>query len=132
MRRRTLLKTALSSAALFAAPALVRAEAQTTLRFIPQVDLVYLDPTFTFAYVTRNHAYMVFDTLYGMDSSFKTSPQMVEGHTIENDGKLWNLTLRPWLTWHDGTPVLARDCVASIKRWSARDPFSKTLLLKQR
>ncbi|HEX3951950.1 MAG TPA: ABC transporter substrate-binding protein [Stellaceae bacterium] len=128
MRRRTLLKTALSSAAVLAAPALVRAEAQTTLRFIPQVDLVYLDPTFTFAYVTRNHSYLVFDTLYGMDGSFKTSPQMAEGHTIENDGKLWNLTLRPGLTWHDGTPVLARDCVASIKRWSARDPFGGTLL----
>jgi peptide/nickel transport system substrate-binding protein len=64
---------------------------------------------------------MVFDTLYGQNGSFAASPQMVAGHTTENDGKLWKLTLREGLLWHDGTPVLARDCVASIKRWAKRD-----------
>jgi peptide/nickel transport system substrate-binding protein len=54
----------------------------------------------------------VFDTLYGQDGAFNISPQMLEGHVIENDGKLWKLTLRQGLAWHDGDRVLARDCIA--------------------
>jgi peptide/nickel transport system substrate-binding protein len=125
MRRRNFLA---ATAAGLALPSVVRAQSATTLRFIPQIDLAFLDPHWTTAYVTRNHGYMVFDTLYGMDGSFTVSPQMVEGHTIENDGKLWKLSLRPGLLWHDGTPVLARDCVASIKRWARRDAFGDTLM----
>ena len=129
MRRRSLL-TGLGAATVapLAAPARLRAAQATTLRFIPQIDLVYLDPVYTTPYVTRNHGYMVFDTLCGMDSNFRISPQMLEGHSIESDGRLWNLTLRPGLLWHDGEKVLARDCVASIRRWAKRDPFGASLM----
>jgi peptide/nickel transport system substrate-binding protein len=109
MRRRTFLAASATSLAL---PAAVRAQSATTLRFIPQIDLAYLDPHWTTAYVTRNHGYLVFDTLYGQDGAFNISPQMLEGHIIENDGKLWKLTLRQGLAWHDGDRVLARDCIA--------------------
>ncbi len=83
------------------------------------------------SYETRSHGFMVFDTLYGqagLDQGFMAKPQMVAGHTIENDGKLWTLKLRDGLTFHDGMKVLARDCVASIRRWSARDEFGQTLM----
>ncbi len=126
MRRRTLL-AGLGAAGL-ARPGLVRAAAATTLRFVPQIDLAFLDPHWTTASVTRNHGHMVFDTLYGCDTSYRPTPQMLEGHTTERDGLLWRLTLRPGLLWHDGTPVLARDCVASIRRWAKRDAFGGTLL----
>ncbi len=125
MRRRSFLAT---SAASLALPAAVRAQTATTLRFIPQIDLAYLDPLWTPAYVSRNHGYLVFDTLYGQDGAFNISPQMLEGHAIENDGRLWKLTLRDGLIWHDGERVLARDCVASIKRWSKRDAFGDALI----
>lgn len=71
---------------------------------------------------------MVFDTLYGQNGRFEASPQMVEGHTVENNGLLWKLRLREGLKWHDGEPVLARDCVASIPRWAARDAYGGTLM----
>jgi peptide/nickel transport system substrate-binding protein len=125
MHRRTFIA---AGAAALATPALVRAEAQSTLRFIPQADLTALDPVWTSVYVTRNHAYLVFDTLYGQDSRYGIKPQMVEGHTVEDDGRLWKLTLRPGLVFHDGTPVLARDAVASIRRWARRDAFGSTLM----
>ena len=70
---------------------------------------------------------MVFDTLYGLDDNYKAQPQMVEGHVIENDGKTWKLTLRDGLKFHNGEPVLARDCVASLQRWGKRDTFGQTL-----
>ncbi len=117
------------AAASIAAPRLAGAQNARVMRFIPQIDLAFLDPHFTTAYVTRGHGHLVFDTLYGCDASFKPSPQMLAGHTIENDGKLWNLTLRPGLLWHDGTPVLARDCVASIKRWAKRDALGDALMV---
>ena len=105
MKRRSLLK---SSAAALAAPRLARAEAVRVLKFVPQGDLALLDPVQTPLFVTRNHALLVFDTLYGTDAEWKVQPQMVAGHVVENDGKTWRLTLREGLRFHDGTPVLAR------------------------
>ena len=129
MQRRSILQAAGAGlAASVAGPALVRAQSASTLRFTPQQDLVTLDPVTTTAYATRNHGYMVFDTLYGMDAQFRPSPQMVEGHRVEDDGKRWDLTLREGLFFHDGEKVLAKDCVASLRRWARRDPFGATLL----
>ena len=125
MHRRTLLT---GTAAALALPSIARAAAPRILRFIPQSDLTVLDPVWTTAYVTRNHGFMVFDTLYGLDSNFRATPQMVAGAVKDEGGKEWRLGLRPGLKFHDGTPVLARDCVASIKRWGARDAFGSTLM----
>src|SRR5947209_676590 len=112
MKRRHLLT---AGAASLAMPAILRAQgtpgATQTLKFIPQADLTVLDPHWTTAYVTRNHGFMVFDTLYGTDGQYKPSPQMLAGGSTEDGGKLWRLTLRDGLMFHDGTPVLARDCV---------------------
>jgi peptide/nickel transport system substrate-binding protein len=109
------------------APSIARAASDRVLRFIPQADVTALDPVWSTVYVTRNHAYLVYDTLYGQDSKYQIQPQMVEGHTIENDGKLWRMKLRDGLLFHDNTPVLARDCVASIRRWARRDPLGQTV-----
>src|SRR5215218_9141186 len=125
--RRSLLKAAAAVPAL-SFPGILRAESQTTLRFIPVIDLAFVDPIYSTAQVSRAHGFMVFDTLYGMNTRLEISPQMVEGHSVENDGLLWNLTLREGLRWHDGEKVLARDCVASIRRWARRDAFGDALV----
>ena len=125
LRRRTLLG---GMAAGLAAPSLVRAQSAHTLRFVPFVDLSLLDPIATTATPTRNHAFMVFDTLFGIDAEYRARPQMVAGHVVEADGLVWRLTLRDGLRFHDGAPVLARDCVASIRRWVVRDPFGQALM----
>ena len=108
--------------------------AQTTktriLRYVPQADLTVIDPVMTTAYITRYHATMVWDQLYGIDSKLQPQPQMVAGHTVEDDGRLWTFTLRDNLRFHDGEPVRGRDCVASIKRWAARDPMGQALLAR--
>ena len=128
MERRTLLTGAGAVlAGSIARPALVRAASATTLRFVPYADLALLDPIITTNYVTRTHALMVFDTLYGLDASYRAQPQMVAGHAVEADGLDWRLTLRDGLRFHDGTPVLARDVVASLKRWGQRDAYGGAL-----
>ena len=120
MQRRTVL------AGVLAAPAVGRAAAARVLRFVPQADLAVADPVWTTAYQSRDHGFLVFDTLFGQDDAFQARPQMLEA--AEADGLEWRLRLRPGLLFHDGTPVLARDCVASIRRWGARDGFGQALL----
>lgn len=124
MRRRSFL----AAGAAIAAPRLAAAQNARVLRYVPQSDLVGLDPVWTPTYPTRDHALAVFDTLYGQDAEFRAQPQMVEGATVEQDGRLWSLRLREGLRFHDNTPVLARDCVASINRWAKRDLFGASLV----
>jgi peptide/nickel transport system substrate-binding protein len=124
MRRRRFLSATAATAATLAAPAVRAADAQRPLKFIPQADLALLDPHFAPALVTRNHAYLVYDTLYGVDEAARPQPQMAAGHVVEDDGKTWKITLREGLAFHDGSKVLARDCVASLKRWAKRDVFA--------
>ena len=127
MLRRRLIQGVPLGAMALAAPRVVRAEGASTLRFVPAADLAVLDPILTSAYVTRNHGFMVFDTLYGLDAQLRPQPQMVAGHTVEDGGLTWSFTLRDGLRFHDGTPVLARDVVASIRRWAVRDSFGIVL-----
>ena len=124
MQRRTFLAT---SAAL-ATPMLARAAGGNVLRVVPQTDLAVLDPVWTTTYQSRDHGFMVFDTLFGFDSHYAASPQMADGAVAEDGGRAWRVTLRDGLRFHDGTPVLARDCAASVRRWGARDAFGQALL----
>jgi peptide/nickel transport system substrate-binding protein len=98
-----------------------------TLKFIARTDLRVLDPIWTTAYVSRNHGYMIFDTLFALDSKFKPQPQMVGDYSQSADKLTWKFALRPGLKFHDGTPVHGADCVASIKRWMARDGLGQGL-----
>jgi peptide/nickel transport system substrate-binding protein len=130
MKRRDLLKSTLAGVAALAAPQIVRAEAQKTITFVPHADLASLDPVWTTADITRNFSLAVYDTLYGYDAEFKAQPQMVEGHSTDDDGKQWDLSLRDGLKFHDGSPVLARDCVATIRRWAKRYPMGQALMAR--
>ena len=101
---------------------------QKTLRFIPQADLRSIDPIWTTAYVTRNFGYLVFDTLFALDKDFKPQPQMVDRWTATDDKLTYSFVLRDGLKWHDGQPVRAADCIASIERWGKRDTLGQKLM----
>jgi peptide/nickel transport system substrate-binding protein len=126
--RRAVLVSA--AAAGLARPALAQGERARTLRFIPQADVTVVDPLGTTAYPTRNHGYMCWDTLYGVDRQFRPQPQLAEGHVVEDDGKRWVFTLRDGPTFHDGEKIRAQDAVASIQRWMPKDTHGQTLLAR--
>jgi peptide/nickel transport system substrate-binding protein len=111
-----------------ALPSVARGDGAQVLTVVPQADLAVLDPVWTTTYQTRDHGFLVFDTLYGLDSGFRASPQMAAGAVSEADGKTWRITLRDGLLFHDGSQVLGRDAAASIRRWGARDGFGQSLL----
>ena len=101
------------------------ASAQKVLRAVMHSDVKIVDPIWTTAYITRNHGYMIYDTLFALDSKNEVKPQMVEKVDISADKLTYTLTLRDGLFWHDGPPVTAEDCIASIKRWAAKDTLGQ-------
>ncbi len=110
-----------------AGPWIGAAAQQKVLKFIPQADLRILDPIATTAYITRNHGYMVYDTLFAINDKFEVRPQMVDKHEVSKDGLTYTFTLRDGLKFHDGAPVKSADCIASIERWSKRDALGQKL-----
>ena len=103
------------------------ASSETVLRVIPRSDLKNLDPIWTTAYVTRNHGYMIYDTLFAMDASFTPQPQMVDAWNTTADGLIWTFVLRDGLKFHDGSDVTSQDVVASLNRWGQRDGMGQQL-----
>jgi peptide/nickel transport system substrate-binding protein len=102
------------------------AEAKT-LTAVMHSDLRLLDPIITTAYIQRDFGYMIYDTLLAMDSNFKVQPQMAD-YKISDDKLTYTFTLRDGLKWHDGAPVTAEDCVASLQRWGKRDGMGQKLM----
>ena len=103
------------------------AQPARVLRMVPQANLASLDPIWSTANITRNHGFMVYDTLYGLTADLQPTPQMAAGHSVEDDGRRVAITLRDGLLFHDGEPVLAADAMASLRRWMARNPFGQKL-----
>ncbi|NDG47810.1 MAG: ABC transporter substrate-binding protein, partial [Rhodospirillales bacterium] len=125
MQRRTIFAGA--AAAVLPLPAFSQGAAARTIRVIPQANLTSVDPVWTTAVVTRNHAFMIYDQLCAQDAAGVIRPQMVEGWLVSDDRLTVTFTLRVGLAFHDGERVLAKDAVASIKRWARRDPFMQVL-----
>jgi peptide/nickel transport system substrate-binding protein len=111
-----------------AALAPAHAQAQTTLRVVMHSDLKIVDPIWTTAYITRNHGYMIYDTLFAVDANNEIKPQMIDKWSVSQDQLTWSFTLREGLLFHDGQPVTSEDVVASIRRWGAKDAMGQKLM----
>jgi peptide/nickel transport system substrate-binding protein len=132
MDRRTFLKTAAAAGALatggtLASPAISQRAGARALRLVPHADLANFDPIWTTAYMARNAGLLVWDMLYGVDNKLQPQRQMVESESASPDGLTWTFRLRESLKFHDGEPVLAKDVVASINRWAARDAMGQMI-----
>lgn len=114
-----------SAALLLASPAFAQTK---TIKAVMHSDLKVLDPIWTTANIVRNHGYMVWDTLFAMDEKLVARPQMVDTFSLSPDKLTYTFTLRDGLKWHDGKPVTSEDCIASLKRWGARDTLGLKLL----
>ncbi len=104
------------------------AAAETIVRIVPQADLRNVDPVWTTAAITQNHGYMIYDMLFALDGELQPQPQMVDTWTVSDDDLLWTFTLREGLLFHDGSPVEAKDAVASIQRWSVKRADGQALM----
>ena len=109
-------------------PAIVQAESTRVLRFVPQAAYSAPDPVWTSAIIVATHAFMVWDTLYGVDINLTPHPQMCAGHVVSDGGLTWTFTLRDGLLFHDGGKVRGQDVIASIQRWGQRDTSGQLLL----
>jgi len=116
--------------AVLALPAAAQVDERPALNVLARGPLVSLDPVAQPSYATLDHGYMVYDTLFALDDRLKPQPQMVERHAVSADGLLHMLELRADLAWHDGKPVTAEDCIASIRRWAPSDALGRALLAR--
>ena len=132
--RRAVVGGGLAAGALAASPAIVRARAAVpaarTLRAVMHGDLRSFDPVWTTAVITIYHGAMVYDTLFGMDAEMRPRPQMLSRVAVSEDRKTYRFGLREGLAFSDGSPVTAADCVASVRRWAARDGGGQHLFLR--
>src|SRR5258706_3190820 len=103
------------------------AQTASVLKFVPEANLANFDPIWGTQYVVRNASQLGWEPLYGMDSTLTPRRQMVESEEVSSDGLTWTFKLRSGLKFHDGEPVLAKDCVVSISRWSSRHPMGLAL-----
>jgi len=104
------------------------AQAESVLRVNMHSDLKIVDPIWTTAYMSRNYGYMVYDTLFSIDTSGTVQPQMVDTHTISEDGLTYDFTLREGLMFHDDQPVTSADVIASLQRWGAKDAMGQKMM----
>ena len=128
MRMLTAFRRGLLAASLLLAPLVAHAQPQRPLRIVLGQELAVLDPIISTNNATRQFGYMVFDTLVAVDSQGRYRPQMLENWQVSEDGLRYTFRLREGLLWHDNTPVTAEDCIASIRRWGARDGLGQLLL----
>src|SRR6476661_5188834 len=106
----------------------VPASAETVLKVSLHSDLKIIDPIWTTALISTHHGSMVYDVLFAPDDKLVPRPQMVDKWEVSPDKLTWTFTLRDGLEWHDGQPVTGADCVASIKRWGAKDSMGQKLM----
>ncbi len=128
LNRRAIKRAITAGALAIILPTAWAAHAQSVLRLVPQADLKILDTVQTTNNITSNHGYMIYDTLFSLDSKLVPKPQMVESYTRSADGLTWSFKLRPGLKFHDGQPVTSKDVVASILRFSKRIPAGVTMM----
>jgi peptide/nickel transport system substrate-binding protein len=121
---------AAAAAAALRAPSVHAQNSTRVLRFVAEADLKVLDPIWSTAYITRNHGYLVYDTLFGTDENLQIKPQMVDRTGVSSNGMKYTFTLRDGLKWHDGGPVVSEDCVESLKRWGKKDRFGQLLMAR--
>lgn len=114
------------SAAILLAATGVHALAQD-LKISMEAKLAVLDPILSTNHASRDHGYMIYDTLLALDADQKVQPQMVEDYSVSPDGTVYTFTLRDGLKWHDGADVVTADVIASIERWQQRDRLGGAL-----
>ncbi|RUW99590.1 ABC transporter substrate-binding protein, partial [Mesorhizobium sp. M2A.F.Ca.ET.037.01.1.1] len=132
--RRDLIKVGIVGGAALSVPSVLRAQTEPTsartVRMVKIGELRVFDPIFTAAAITGDHALAIYDTLFSLDSKFMPQPQMVGKWAVSDDKKTYTFELRDGLGWHDGTPVTAADCVASIRRWAEVAPGGKVIMAR--
>lgn len=127
MQRRQFIRTAAATAAVPTSFAIAQPANTRTLRFVPHANLTLLDPIFTTATVTTNHGWAIYDTLFGVDNQLTPRPQMADGFTVSDDGRLYLIKLRDGLKFHNGEPVRAQDCAPSLARWAKRETIGQSM-----
>ncbi|MCG3421204.1 ABC transporter substrate-binding protein [Oceanobacillus jordanicus] len=76
-----------------------------------------LDWMSTGATATRDVGWHIFETLFTLDKDYQIKPMIAEDYKVSDDQKVYSITIREGVNFHDNSAVTAEDVVASIERW---------------
>jgi peptide/nickel transport system substrate-binding protein len=86
-----------------------------------------LDEHQTTAEITAVVGYCMYEGLFTYDKDYKAVPELVDTHTISEDGLTHTMTLRQNVPFHNGEIMKADDVIASLNRWGQISGVGKNL-----
>jgi peptide/nickel transport system substrate-binding protein len=87
-----------------------------TLRYARTTGPTSLDPHDTILAGDVYTLNQIFEPLYITAVDGSLQPHLATGHTLSADGKTYTFTIRPNVTFSDGSPLTSADVVYSLKR----------------
>ena len=126
--------TALIAACLAAGPAIAQTPAPAAPDRAAKIVIGWGEPLDTLNPATTGNRDVgpidanIFDTLVWLTPDLKLTPDLATSWTVSPDGKTYSFTLRPGVTFHDGTPFDAAAVVANFAYITDKDTQSKITL----
>ena len=74
--------------------------------------------------------YCAYEGLFTYDAGYQPVPELVETHTISEDGLTHTMALRQGVMFHNGEEMRAADAIASVQRWGRISGVGKNLMAK--
>ena len=87
-----------------------------TLRIAVYADATSLDPGGANDIPSQKAYNLLFDTLLAFDKGMQLTGHVATAWKASQDSKTWTFTIRPGITFHDGTALAAEDVAFSFQR----------------
>ncbi|MBL8121828.1 peptide ABC transporter substrate-binding protein [Candidatus Saccharibacteria bacterium] len=84
------------------------------------------NPIYVSGLVDTSLSRLIFAGLFKYDNSNQLIGDLASTYSVDDSGKVYTVTLKPNLQWHDGTPLTSRDVLftyATIQNPDARSPL---------
>jgi peptide/nickel transport system substrate-binding protein len=99
-----------------------------TLRVATIGEPPHLDEHQSTADIIATLSYCAYEGLFTYDAQYQPIPELVETHTVSEDGLTHTMALRKGVMFHNGEEMKAADAIASVQRWGRISGVGKRLL----
>lgn len=101
-----------------------------TLRVATIGEPPHLDEHQSTAEIIAVIGYCAYEGLFTYDADYQAIPELVETHTISEDGLTHTMKLREGVMFHNGEELKAADAIASVERWGRISGVGQRLMEK--
>src|SRR5918997_7006130 len=101
-----------------------------TLRVATIGEPPHLDEHQSTAQIVADLGYCAYEGLFTYDAEYQPIPELVQTHTVSEDGLTHTMALRQGVMFHNGEELKAADAIASLERWGRISGVGKRLMEK--